>query len=547
MNVGVFESEQKYMNDKRRMGNRFLAGFGVICGLDILEVYDESISIESGVAIDGAGREIVVASPEVKQLSSLSGYIQGKMNESYYLFLQYSESETDAVRTGLENSESVYEKIKEGYTLYLSDRKPRQSAGNIMHYYKHITPIISCVDGEVYLQIPKYIKANEKFLLEVRIVPKENEALLNLKMHIDLKCVRYRGADYIDINFDSRSARDADGEFVLRYICDAMNVVFDMAEFSVAKEDAIFQYNGETVYPKENIFLESVLTDRENEKSAVENCRMRTMHETEYHYDIDICLAKIVVEKGKIVKIVDFPLEQRVYSNSQLAIENEVLKDKIKILTMLYQNGVEYDAKQQEADNSLELATGEAVINLGVGGKIGKRFFSEKISHGLGLGNVAIELGMKNGDRTDCVVYGSAEIFDDEFKSINAELAAKLNPEDGTFIIGLRLLQPTSAYEAVVHWTAVKKKEMYYLDNERKIMIDYGAKSLHVMESVYFSVKFVNMPNADINWTVESENGGTINDNGCYTAPNHAGVFKIKAECADDKNISASAYIVVKP
>jgi hypothetical protein len=46
---------------------------------------------------------------------------------------------------------------------------------------------------------------------------------------------------------------------------------------------------------------------------------------------------------------------------------------------------------------------------------------------------------------------------------------------------------------------------------------------------------------------VDSENGGTINESGCYTAPNHPGVFKITATCTEEKNISASAYIVVKP
>lgn len=548
MNVSVFESEQKYMNDKRRLHNRFVAGFGVICGLDTVAVSEESVSVEAGFAVDGVGREIVVSVPDVKRLSSLSGYVHGRASGCYYLYLQYAEQESDPVRTGTEQLDDVtYEKIKERYLLYLSDTCPSERNADVMYYYKHDQLILRHACAEVFLRAPKYIQANEKFLTELRIVPRSSDAAFHLKMRIDLKCVRYRGEDHIDIDFDSRTARDTDGVFVLRYICDAMNVVLDMAEFSVSCDRTSLQYNGEMLPAEDSVLLESVLTDRENAHSAMENYRLRILNDAEHSQEADVCLAKILLEGGKITQVVDFPLEQRVYTNSQLAMENEVLKDQVKILTMLYQNSFDRDSRTADSDNDVELASGETVINLGMGGKVGKRFFSEKISHGLGLGNVSIQLGLKDNDRKNQVVYGSGEIFDEDDKSVHAELAAKLNPAEGTFVIGLRLLQPTSAYEAVVHWTAWKKKESYHLDSDRKIVIDCGVKSLNVMESAYFSVKFVNMPKTDIHWIVESENGGTINDNGCYTAPSHAGVFKISAECVGDTSIAASAYIVVKP
>ncbi len=144
LNVNVFESEQRYMNDKRRINHRFLSGFGVICGLDAVAVSEESISVETGYAIDGAGREIVVAVPEVKKLSSLSGYIHGKMSGSYYLYIQYAETPSDIVYTGMvQSQDKVYEKIKEGYMLYLSDSAPVGNTGNVMYYYKHRSCVIS--------------------------------------------------------------------------------------------------------------------------------------------------------------------------------------------------------------------------------------------------------------------------------------------------------------------------------------------------------------------------------------------------------------------
>lgn len=44
---------------------------------------------------------------------------------------------------------------------------------------------------------------------------------------------------------------------------------------------------------------------------------------------------------------------------------------------------------------SIAMAEGDAVIPLGIGGKVGKRFFSEEIAHGLGLGKVTIVLAWR--------------------------------------------------------------------------------------------------------------------------------------------------------
>lgn len=61
-----FEAEQLYMNNKRRFLNRVLFGSGIVCGLNVVNLDDLSILVESGVAIDGAGREIVVESTVIK-------------------------------------------------------------------------------------------------------------------------------------------------------------------------------------------------------------------------------------------------------------------------------------------------------------------------------------------------------------------------------------------------------------------------------------------------------------------------------------------------
>ena len=62
LDVYHFELESKYFIYKQRMLNRFLTGYGVVCGLDVTRDphCDDAIVVCPGFAIDSAGREIVV-------------------------------------------------------------------------------------------------------------------------------------------------------------------------------------------------------------------------------------------------------------------------------------------------------------------------------------------------------------------------------------------------------------------------------------------------------------------------------------------------------
>jgi hypothetical protein len=61
LDVRHFESEQNYVKGKLWMLNRLVHGFGVVCGLDVQVGSDhQSVAVLPGVALDKAGREIVV-------------------------------------------------------------------------------------------------------------------------------------------------------------------------------------------------------------------------------------------------------------------------------------------------------------------------------------------------------------------------------------------------------------------------------------------------------------------------------------------------------
>ena len=93
-----FQAEQTYFNNKRRFINNLMYGSGVVCGCGVFSLDDLSILVESGVAIDGMGREIVMESSVVKKLSAIEGFESLESNLAC-LCLRYKEDPVHTVYT----------------------------------------------------------------------------------------------------------------------------------------------------------------------------------------------------------------------------------------------------------------------------------------------------------------------------------------------------------------------------------------------------------------------------------------------------------------
>ena len=546
LSVNDFEAEQKYINDKRRILTRLIGGMGVASGLDVVAIGNDSLSVEAGLGIDGFGREIVLSEPDVKKISSFTGYDPAVQSGNYFLFIEYNEKLSERSHRDGADGIRQFDTVTEGYSLYLSKDIPKGEVGTIKDYYRSENVIFENCDVRIQCEVPLYLKSGEKFIFILRVIPRDIEKFIKANIRFDLTCVRYNRQNYINIDFDSTKCRLFDGAYIMEYVMDCMNVTNDIAVFEAdaGNSSVITDDRPQRINTTAN--TEAFISSRDIEQSITENFCSETMGYAMHYPFRDICLAKINLENGIIKAIERLPLGQRLYTNGQLQLENEALRDKVKILSHRIEAQQSLTHSNNENDGAAKVSSGETIITVGVGGKIGKRFFSKEISHGLGLGNVAVTAGLALDSEGEECVYGSGEIFDEDKKSVSAEFAVKVNHRTGTFIIGIRLLQTSPVYEIPVKWTAYRSAEETTKGKEKKLIIDCSARTVQAMESVYFSVKFVNMEETDIVWSVENEKSGTINDNGYYTAPNTPGVYEVRAKCRYDDSITASAFIVVK-
>lgn len=201
------------------------------------------------------------------------------------------------------------------------------------------------------------------------------------------------------------------------------------------------------------------------------------------------------------------------------------------------------EAPDDRDESDWQFQQGSVRIPVPAGSRAGHLFFSDEIAHGLGLGDVELVLHVTQGN----ISYsGAADIFRDEEKI--AEAAARANRNMGTFTIGIRLLDTMEeAGEVTVGWTAIRRRSRNEIrQEEARIYISPGLVNLRTREEVRLEAVCVNMEPEQLVWSVESPEGGSIDGDGNYHAPNRAGVYEVSCRRSGQEFVRASVYIVVR-
>ncbi len=562
LSVDDFESEQKYMNDKRRLINRFLHGCGVACGLNVIPVSEDTVSIEAGMALDFSGREIIVDKPVLKKLTDIEGFYnstQENGNDTYqYLCIEYQEYEKEPVygmAGGIGQGEQVcYNKIAEGYHIYLTGREPEQAAGGDA-YYERWEKVYWGNGIRISQVFPRYVKSGSEF--DMRIVVENMGQRLPVSFGYELvfDCMEKDRKKWMKISFDEKQ-QERERRYEISIALKASEVKGVKAE-AVMREDSFWLNVGE--YPVEasawvkstvEITEEDVKTviDRHYYEDAMQEILNNTYHQSIY-------LAKInMVWAGSTVVIEDveqMPFRQYISSDALASVRERAAEEELNYLRRCVEELISGGSKtvletKPAFSESLRTAEGVVTIKLGIGGMAGQKFFSEPIAHGLGLGNTAILCGILYGDGESRVCYGADSVFEDQGR-IRADVAASADTQAGTFVVGLKLTEPTTAESVKIYWMAMQDKSSRGEDGEKRaIFLKPDMVYLSLREEYYFEPVFTGSADKRVTWSVREERGGNIDENGMYTAPNVPGIYEIVARSVAHPDLTATAFAVVR-
>lgn len=549
-----FIQEQRYMNDKRRLHNRFLHGVGVAAGLRVVAVDEKSISVEDGVAVDFSGREIVVDIPAVRRLSTIDGYEtvmeQGKGNLAY-LCIEYEEfqdSPAHNVAVDRTGRETEFDQCREGYHLYLTDREPEQLDMALDHLKQKEDILYQ--DSRIIIRqsFPRSVCPGERFETVISVENRGNTVQLSVTLNEGLEGASFQESGVLKLEWKNlvlERGQKKEQHLELR----SMELEQGRVLMTVLPEQAVVSLGREEYHPSAKKQMSVPIQKESRIQGMTDRFFNDAMEEAvRDNYPQGIYLARIALirtEETYIIESIEpMPFQQYTYSAHLLAgIVSQLIEDSQKH-EETKDRGPGRDRESRMGRESAETGKAQGVVRipLGVGGKRGQRFISSEIYHGLGLGPVHLSLSIQHDD---LFYSGSSEIFED--MEVKAELAARLDASRGAFVVGLRLIEPTSVQWVDVYWrAAADPAAQEETEREKHIYILPGKLELKVRESCYLEAVCENVPGATVLWNVTDPYGGSISSDGAYTAPNTAGVYEITAQCQDAPELKASLFVVVR-
>lgn len=573
MTVRDFESEQTYMNSKRRLGNRMMGGVGIVSGLDVVLVDNKTFSLDPGMALDYMGREIVVPEPYVRRLNVIKGFEENKDKGIVYLCLAYKEELKETTFSVASSGKSggvseEYNRISEGYELFLTSEKPKEEELKLDYLVNRRIKVYDEDGIKIMLDVNKYVNPSKCVKVSV-IFEKENiEAPVNYSFKLGGEFFKsVEGEKELEIHYNETEISTFKSEKDDYYLyCDAASdalteVILDKNSFklSVGKEEK--KLTDDIKIPiaiKTSSIKDTIVNDyySKNFREIIENV------ENKYIY-----LAKFHIVTNQLTYFIESfeknPCKQYLYSNELINLLQDVEGAQAKAPSVEPikpdEEEVKPDVEELPESKIDNIVTGVERINLGFNPKVGKSYYSYEFVHGLGEGNVALVTAIDNNanymtDDKGLLVFGDKGIFTKEEISIsapNVQIGGIVNSVKGTVRLGVRLLERTTAQAVDVRWWAFKpveiqeQQEDLVIDENVRVVITPNTIRVKPLEQVRFEAHIEGAISQEVRWGMAEQNTGTIDNNGLYTAPAKEGVYEVKAYSVKFENKSDSAYVVV--
>ena len=552
LSVDDFRLEQQYGNDKRRMLNRFLYGTGVVTGMNVVGVDDTTILVESGLALDYSGREIVIDEPVARRLQTLEGFsdYEEDRNTGYlYLCIDYEEEETQAVYSishSDQKENTSFNKIREDYRLYLTRSEPELEGLNCRSLYETTKQVYWDKGIRVWQSMPRFVQGGDRVEIKIEVENMGQQEHFAFSYELELQCLTFEGRPCLTVSFDELLFEKA-GRYTVSYYLDALSIKDTQATVSLVPDSFKLRIGQNQTVEKAEAQMSLQIGSRNVREEVRRDYYEKGMEQILKGSSQRIYLAKIsLLRVGDVVVINE--IEKMPF---QQYVAGSFLEDGMIRMLEKCGTGTGMDGSSQEETGmhgrrdayGVNFAEGTEEIELGTGSAKGKRLFSREISHGLGIGRTTIILSIE-GSSSQEEYFGSGGIFRNNLPRV--ELCAKTDSQRGVFVIGVRVLAAVPQDKLRIHWTAIRdRRELVEEKKEPKIFIRPNVLNLSTRESYFLEAVCSNMNETGVVWQVK-DHGGTIDANGMYTAPNTAGVYEVTAVSAAYPEIKASIFVIVR-
>ena len=573
LTVRDFELEQLYMRRKQQLISRLSTGAGVVCGLGVLASDDSTLLIESGMALDYQGRVIVVEEPILRKLPMLDGHESLVGKDSAYLCLTYDETDLEPVNAvgGSTGESRQFNMTREGYRLFLTVQPPEYQSLLEAQGRENVTILYSSQELTLVLSAPAAVCAGAEFQVEILVVKNEKTPPV---------CFSLEGESLMADNEEGKirlEFRESPEETRMVY-----TVSCPLKSRSIHDADsALFSSSGELDVElgshrfKKYVDVNAkcrICRDRESLDSY-----LRSMDTLEHHLrgrDTPIYLAKLELISATnsvfLSSVTSLPFQQRPGKNRDEENGNGLQAVTADVRSLEYWQKPDVRASFQPSGGTLHfdfgipspeqydyaVTHGTVDLILPSGLRVNSRVYSEEILHGLGPGSVDLRLSLEFPDETrdgeKAVCFGNTEVFQGKKAPVaapRAEVSALVYPQRGTMRIGLWLHDMVEGNRLTVHYFAQKpERDTSRFISKRSVGLTVTPEFSRVSSrgTLRLQAEVTGSEDKTVIWSIKEENGGDIDHNGVYQAPEEPGTFEIVATSRADETVKASAFVIVE-
>ena len=485
----------------------------------------------------------------------------------------------------VDSGSEQYNKIEEGYRLYLSTDEPDLSEIYGGSGVNSVSVVYSSHGLRIVRIVPKLAVSGDEITVRFVVIKGIDDPQVSFAYSFSADYFRSAGDEAGRLSFTEDPTLGADvfnADFALNCaeVSDtAVPLHKDRATISVQMGD--FTDNVQVEAP------EVYLCRDADSCSLMRETRMSTLEKHIGGENTPIYLAKVDclnIGTGFIIRhITPLPFAQRVnpaiaevHSGNSAAEPVPMASAKpdnilgggigTEVETLEYWQKPQVSAAYSKKDKRLnfrfgipsaeayDYATSSGVADIPISGalRVTARFFSEDIPHNLGIGDVSISVSVEyedSGERR--LLFGDGEIFATKTEKAvpRIQAAALLSPEKGTFRIGIRLSDYVEGHSVRVRWFAYKPTrdtaQLRYNDNI-VIRISPDIQKVKPLERVRFLAEVSGTEDKGVTWSVNDPEGGSIDDNGLYQAPSEEGTYEVVARSNADGETRTSAFVLVE-
>lgn len=566
-----FQAEQNYHIGKGRFLNNLLYGHGIICGMGVFSLDDQSILIESGAAIDGSGRDVIIDSSAVKKLSAIEGF-DSLTGETARLKVRYKEQNVHSVYSvnhKEDDKEYEYNRISEGYELFLQDK------GEIDDGYDFDTEFLTSetmfksnnYTGQILIPSTVCKGRTVKIVLEIKKTGDDNVRLTCRGILETPVFLTAEEEHEIEIGVEDLSLQK-DGVYRKEYWVKVEDTPAIESELILRSGTARAYEDGSAINTAAHFSIRVRLS-----KASPLELVSREIGKTNLEMmgaelpDDSIPLADIKLVRTSNSYIIDSIIEESVkhyvMAPAQELMRSDFMSFYVKPTELMKSVAPAADnknagslARRHEMTN---ISTGTLEIPLGRNAREGDIRYSGEIAHGLGQGNVYVDIGYSfvsddpsMGANQKSTIYGNPDLFSyNNQRLADVETAVKVLNEKGSFVVAARLLRNVEYLVLTFRWVAIRfpsgddieLTEDYY---DKSISVDTPTVIMGTKESHFFGVRFNNMKSVSVTYELTAPGSGEISSDGIYTAPTKEGVYEIRIYCTDMPVICTYAYAIVR-